>query len=276
MPTRGKHSLGVEYSTRTVSSSVPTRPHDGRVELVEAALQRYRIIVRHDMSHTVCQRPAPTRTRTRGFAMMLGCRSRRAAPCSATIQNVSPMRPFPTGVYRGCARFYARSSPAARAPPHKRPAHEFDEFWIHQVGTERRRKAAFVSLLIASSPPSATAVLPPPPPDSKFSSTMFSTSCNGMHFGVTTTPREQRLRVDQVARVEAFGEPGVDRGEQVARFGALALIAPEAREARRGPQLKRARPLLAGDGEGTVIAGAAAPCWWCRRPVARSRSPSRR
>ncbi len=47
----------------------------------------------------------------------------------------------------------------------------------------------------------------------------------------------------------------VDRGEEGARFGALALIAPQAREARRGAQLERARPLLAGDGEGAVIAG---------------------
>ena len=43
--------------------------------------------------------------------------------------------------------------------------------------------------------------------------------------------------------------------EEVARLGALALIAPQAREARRGAQLERARPLLAGDGEGAVIAG---------------------
>jgi hypothetical protein len=31
------------------------------------------------------------------------------------------------------------------------------------------------------------------------------------------------VRVLQVARVETFGEPAVDRGEEVARFGALAL-----------------------------------------------------
>src|SRR5262245_17775746 len=66
---------------------------------------------------------------------------------------------------------------------------------------------------------------------------------------------EQRLGVLQVARVEAFGEPAVDRGEEIARFGALALIAPEAREARRSAQLERAGALLAGDGEGAVVAG---------------------
>jgi len=57
---------------------------------------------------------------------------------------------------------------------------------------------------------------------------------------------QQRLRVDQVAGVEAFGEPAVDRGEEVAGFGALALIAPEAGEARRGAQLQGSRTLLAG------------------------------
>src|SRR6185369_8690018 len=66
---------------------------------------------------------------------------------------------------------------------------------------------------------------------------------------------QQCLRVDEVLCVEAFGEPGVDRGEQVARFGALALIAPQAGEARRGAQLERAGALLAGDGEGAVVAG---------------------
>jgi hypothetical protein len=35
---------------------------------------------------------------------------------------------------------------------------------------------------------------------------------------------EQRLRVLQVARVEAFGEPGVDRRQQIAGGVALALL----------------------------------------------------
>jgi hypothetical protein len=39
---------------------------------------------------------------------------------------------------------------------------------------------------------------------------------------------EQRLRLLQIARVEAFGEPTVDRSEKLARFLPLALIAPEA------------------------------------------------
>jgi hypothetical protein len=67
---------------------------------------------------------------------------------------------------------------------------------------------------------------------------------------------EQRLRGLQVASGEAFGEPGVDWREEVARVGALALIAPQVREARRRAQLERARPLLTGDGEGAVVAAA--------------------
>src|SRR5207245_10501646 len=41
---------------------------------------------------------------------------------------------------------------------------------------------------------------------------------------------QQRLRVLQVARVEAFGEPGVDRGEEGAGRVALALAMPEQRQ----------------------------------------------
>src|SRR5262245_46987047 len=58
---------------------------------------------------------------------------------------------------------------------------------------------------------------------------------------------EQRLRVDEVARVEPLGEPGIDWGEEVAGFGALGLIAPEAREARRRAQLKCPRLLQTCD-----------------------------
>src|SRR5215475_7783917 len=66
---------------------------------------------------------------------------------------------------------------------------------------------------------------------------------------------EQRFRVLQIARVEALAEPGVDRSENVARFGALALIAAQAREARRGAQLIGAGAVLAGDIERTRVTG---------------------
>src|SRR5262249_24307703 len=40
----------------------------------------------------------------------------------------------------------------------------------------------------------------------------------------------------QVRRVEAFGEPAVDGREEIAGFGALDLVAPEASEAGRGAE----------------------------------------
>src|SRR5262249_6478819 len=66
------------------------------------------------------------------------------------------------------------------------------------------------------------------------------------------TPRsgqlvEQRLRLDEVTRVEALGEPGVDRGQQRAGFGALALALPEAGKARRSTQLEGLRLLCRRD-----------------------------
>src|SRR6266566_3390821 len=55
---------------------------------------------------------------------------------------------------------------------------------------------------------------------------------------------EQHLRFFEIRRVEAFGEPAVDRREKVAGFGAPALLAPQPREARRDAQFQRFRPLL--------------------------------
>src|SRR4029077_9412864 len=45
---------------------------------------------------------------------------------------------------------------------------------------------------------------------------------------------EQRLCIFQDRRVEPFGEPTVDRCEEITGFGALALVAPEAGEASSG------------------------------------------
>ena len=50
---------------------------------------------------------------------------------------------------------------------------------------------------------------------------------------------EQRLRLFQIERVEAFGEPAVDRSEQFAGLLRLPLIAPEPRHAHRGAQFPR-------------------------------------
>ena len=66
---------------------------------------------------------------------------------------------------------------------------------------------------------------------------------------------QQSLRVQQVAAVEALGEAAVDRGEEGARFGALAVIAPQAGEAGRRAQLEGAGALPPGDRERARIAG---------------------
>ena len=58
---------------------------------------------------------------------------------------------------------------------------------------------------------------------------------------------EQRLGFFQIGGVEAFGEPDVDRREQVACLVPAALLAPQPGEACRGAQLVAPRALLAGD-----------------------------
>src|SRR5438094_4645008 len=58
---------------------------------------------------------------------------------------------------------------------------------------------------------------------------------------------QQRLRLAQVARVEALGEPAVDRGEQVARLRRAALGLEPAAKARGRAQLERLRPLAPGE-----------------------------
>src|SRR5437870_9621433 len=58
---------------------------------------------------------------------------------------------------------------------------------------------------------------------------------------------EQRLRLAQVARVEALGEPAVERGEQVARLRRAALGPEPAAEARGRAQLQRLRPMAPGE-----------------------------
>ena len=48
---------------------------------------------------------------------------------------------------------------------------------------------------------------------------------------------QERLRLFQIGRVETFGEPGVDRREQIAGFVALALVQPQAGERGSDAQL---------------------------------------
>ena len=64
-----------------------------------------------------------------------------------------------------------------------------------------------------------------------------------LRFSLQTQPHDlrrqllqQRLSLLQIERVEALGEPAVDRGEQIAGLPALALLAPEPRHAHRGAE----------------------------------------
>src|SRR6266436_409628 len=59
---------------------------------------------------------------------------------------------------------------------------------------------------------------------------------------------QQRLRLLKVGRVEAFGEPAVDRHEDIAGFGAPALVVPKAREVGGGAQFPPLGALLLSGG----------------------------
>ena len=59
---------------------------------------------------------------------------------------------------------------------------------------------------------------------------------------------QQRLRFLQIARVEPFREPPVNRSQQFARLLHLALVAPEPRHAHCRAQFPGFRLLLARDG----------------------------
>ena len=60
---------------------------------------------------------------------------------------------------------------------------------------------------------------------------------------------EQRLCLFEVLCVEALGEPAVNRGEKLARFDSVTLVAAEARQAHSGAQFPELRLLLSGDAE---------------------------
>src|SRR5262249_9428376 len=64
---------------------------------------------------------------------------------------------------------------------------------------------------------------------------------------------EQPLRLLQVARAETFGEPAVDRSEELASLLPLAVIAPEPRPTHCGAQLVNLCTSLLGLGEREVI-----------------------
>ena len=60
---------------------------------------------------------------------------------------------------------------------------------------------------------------------------------------------EQRFCLFEIGRVETLGEPAVDRGEKVAGFGWVTLIAAEPGEAHGSAQFPELGPLLLGDAQ---------------------------
>src|SRR5215217_7608503 len=61
---------------------------------------------------------------------------------------------------------------------------------------------------------------------------------------------EQGFGLLEVGRVKALREPAIDRCQQLAGFGLLPLLLPEATQAHGGPQLQGFGLLAAGDGDG--------------------------
>lgn len=67
--------------------------------------------------------------------------------------------------------------------------------------------------------------------------------------------RQQRLRVLQIRRVKPFGEPPIDRSEQVIGLLALVLTLPQLCEAHGSAEFEGFGVLRAGDVEGLMEAG---------------------
>jgi hypothetical protein len=64
---------------------------------------------------------------------------------------------------------------------------------------------------------------------------------------------EQRLCFSKVGDVETFGEPAVDGRQQLAGFGAAALVAAQLSEACGGAQFQELCLLLSGDAQGFAL-----------------------
>src|SRR5947207_25290 len=60
---------------------------------------------------------------------------------------------------------------------------------------------------------------------------------------------EQRLRLSQIGCGETFGEPAVDRREEIAGFGAAALVTAQPGETHGGAQFEELGLLAPADGE---------------------------
>ena len=64
---------------------------------------------------------------------------------------------------------------------------------------------------------------------------------------------EQCLRLFEVGGVEAFGEPAIERREEITGLGTAALVAAEPGEARSGAQFPELGLLLLRDAQGFAI-----------------------
>jgi hypothetical protein len=83
---------------------------------------------------------------------------------------------------------------------------------------------------------------------------------------------QQDLRLFQIERVEAFGEPAVHRNKQIAGFIAPALITPESRHAYRRAQFPGSCLLLTSYGKSPVEIRLRFRCMllgWLERKLAR-------
>jgi hypothetical protein len=76
---------------------------------------------------------------------------------------------------------------------------------------------------------------------------VFTRRCPGFGLPLCRQGAQQRLRLLQIARVETFGKPAVNRSQQFARLLHLALVTSETREAHGGAEFKGLRLLLACD-----------------------------
>ncbi len=64
---------------------------------------------------------------------------------------------------------------------------------------------------------------------------------------------QQRLRADQIGRIEALREPGVDRREKPVGGSTPPLLLPHARKVERRAQLQRAGALSARNRERLLV-----------------------
>src|ERR1700752_2979951 len=83
----------------------------------------------------------------------------------------------------------------------------------------------------------------------------------GVSTGIALRQRVQQcLRLLQIGRVKALGEPAVDWREERLGFDPLALLLPQPTEAHRRTQLPGFGLLAAGDGKGLLEAGFGLGC----------------